>query len=229
MKKQSISAVFYISLHLISSCGVSREIQIQANNIEIQPICKNINTQELTRIVQEEKNQLQIKQIDEQLTKVFGSSGVPENTTITRQRWRLLRRLGLAYDDRNMYGKSLQIYRLGLAMTRLAEDWELEAMALHDLGFSFKNLRQYREALECYRQALSVGRKIRSDLAQESEVATLNNIGEVYRNLKQYDRALTYYRQGLSIAKNHKDPDMQPIIQTLFKNIEQVQTLSGKV
>ncbi|BAU66068.1 TPR repeat-containing protein [Stanieria sp. NIES-3757] len=128
-----------------------------------------------------------------------------------------------------MYGKSLEIYRLGLAMNRLAGDLELEGTALHDLGFSFKNLKQYPEALECYQKALSIAKKISSNLAEEAKVATLNNIGEVYRNLKQYERALKYYRQGLMIALNHQDPDIQPLFQILLNNIEEVQKLSGQL
>ena len=108
----------------------------------------------------------------------------------------------------------------------MAEDSELEAIALHDLGFSFKNLKQYPEALECYQKALSISKQIKSDLVEEGQVATLNNIGEVYRNLKQYERALMYYQQGLAIAENHQDPDMRPILQILLKNIEEVKQLS---
>lgn len=48
----------------------------------------------------------------------------------------------------------------------------------------------------------------------------------MYRNLKQYDQALMYYHQGLAIAKNNRDPDMQPFLETLLKNIEEVKKLS---
>ncbi|MGL4883665.1 MAG: tetratricopeptide repeat protein, partial [Waterburya sp.] len=104
--------------------------------------------------------------------------------------------------------------------------WKLEGMALHDLGFSYKNLKQYPEALECYQKALQIAQQDQSDLAEEAQVATLNNIGQVYRNLKQYDRALMYYHQGLAIAENDQDPDMQPFLEILLKNIEEVKKLS---
>ncbi|MGL5944379.1 MAG: hypothetical protein ACRC2S_29210 [Waterburya sp.] len=48
----------------------------------------------------------------------------------------------------------------------------------------------------------------------------------MYRNLKQYDRTLMYYHQGLAIAENDQDPDMQPFLEILLKNIEEVKKLS---
>ena len=222
MKKQFIF-IFYLFIFIVftSSC-IASDRDTQTKSIKITSICNQNNIQELTKIVREEKNQIIIKQIDEQ----FNASKLPKNTTITRKRWRLLRSLGFTYDEQSMYDKSLEIYRLGLAIVKLAEDSELEAIALHDLGFSFKNLKQYPEALECYQKALSISKQIKSDLVEEGQVATLNNIGEVYRNLKQYERALMYYQQGLAIAENHQDPDMRPILQILLKNIEEVKQLS---
>ncbi|MGL5076793.1 MAG: tetratricopeptide repeat protein, partial [Waterburya sp.] len=146
----------------------------------------------------------------------------PKNTMITRQHWDSLRDLGFHYDEQGIYSKSLEIYRLTLAMTRLAGGGEAEGMSLHDLGFSYKNLKQYPEALKCYQKALRIAQQDQSDLAEERQVACLNNIAEVYRNLKQYDRALMYYHQGLAIAENDQDPDMQPFLEILIKEVKKL-------
>jgi tetratricopeptide (TPR) repeat protein len=227
MKKIFFILCFYVFWPSLSSCmALDLGIQAQVNNLKTQSICDDVSTQESTRIIQEEKSQILLKQIDERLIKIFGSSELPKNTMITRQHQDSLRDLGFHYDEQGMYSKSLEIYRLTLAMTRLAGGGEAEGMSLHDLGFSYKNLKQYPEALECYQKALRIAKQDQSDLAEERQVACLNNIGEVYRNLKQYDRALMYYHQGLAIAKNNQDRDMQPFLEILLKNIEEVKKLS---
>jgi hypothetical protein len=82
MKKIFFILCFYVFSPSISSC-MALDLGIQSvNNLKTQSICDDISTQESTRIVQEEKNQILIRLV-RKLVKP-SSSGLREFRTQAR-------------------------------------------------------------------------------------------------------------------------------------------------
>tara|TARA_B110000495_G_scaffold17994_1_gene12725 strand:+ start:365 stop:2755 length:2391 start_codon:yes stop_codon:yes gene_type:complete len=65
-------------------------------------------------------------------------------------------------------------------------------------GKQFHNNGQYDKAIEIYRQALAIARKLG---AEDMIGISLNNIGSVYSSWGQYDKAMKNYKQALTIAR----------------------------
>ena len=59
-------------------------------------------------------------------------------------------------------------------------------------------MRQYKEALDCYTQALEIFK----ELGEKGNIATLlSNIGVVYYFLKDYNKAAKYYIDSIDIIE----------------------------
>jgi CHAT domain-containing protein/Tfp pilus assembly protein PilF len=77
-----------------------------------------------------------------------------------------------------------------------------EADRLNDQGFQESNWANYPEALELFRQALT----IRQDIGdQRGASVTLNYIGTIYEALGKYRQALNYYQRSLAITQDIGD------------------------
>ncbi len=69
------------------------------------------------------------------------------------------------------------------------------------MGIAHKVLGQYSEALDNYREALSIATKIN---AFEIQVQVLGNLGNAYEILGDYDNAVDTYQQSLKLARQLK-------------------------
>ncbi len=72
-----------------------------------------------------------------------------------------------------------------------------QSRILHGIGWTYRNLGQYLQALESYQQALALQNK----LYGEPEQLLLVDMGTVYIDLGQYDLALETLRKSLSVKK----------------------------
>ena len=77
-----------------------------------------------------------------------------------------------------------------------------EGLALHNTGFTYDDLGQYRQALTFYEQALPLRRETGD---RDGEAETLNNIGLDHHDLGQYPQALEFLQQALAIRREVKD------------------------
>ncbi len=73
-----------------------------------------------------------------------------------------------------------------------------EKIELIKKSFQFKNLKQYKEAIEMLYKALEY------DEVQEDNVELLSQIGDLHILLNNRERALDEFQKALSINKNHK-------------------------
>ncbi|MFM7366104.1 MAG: CHAT domain-containing protein [Cuspidothrix sp.] len=77
-------------------------------------------------------------------------------------------------------------------------DKEGEVTTLNNIGEVYRNLAQYTEALNYFKQVLKIFSQI-GIADRAGEAITLNNIGLVYKNLEQYNKALNHYEQALAL------------------------------
>ncbi|MBD1890280.1 tetratricopeptide repeat protein [Coleofasciculus sp. FACHB-SPT9] len=83
-----------------------------------------------------------------------------------------------------------------VVQAQTTQDRKAEALRLYQEGVRQFNKSQFLEALETFRQVLTI---VRANERLSLEGATLNYMGLVYKFLGQYDKALDFYQQALAI------------------------------
>ncbi len=95
----------------------------------------------------------------------------------------------------NSWQQALQIYRA--LKNRQGEAWALGA-----LGFAYRSLGNYAQAIEYSQQSLTIARSIKD---RQSEGRALSNLGAAYLSLGNYAQAIDSTQQSLAIARSIKD------------------------
>ncbi|MEO1430782.1 MAG: CHAT domain-containing protein [Cyanobacteria bacterium J06633_8] len=103
---------------------------------------------------------------------------------------------------RSINKKSLEYYRKALAIHRSVGNKKGEAISLRKIGFTYKLLREYRQALNYYQQVAAIHR-----LAGNKKIESyfLHEIGDIYQIFKEYRQALNYYQQAVEIRRSIGD------------------------
>lgn len=81
-------------------------------------------------------------------------------------------------------------------------DQELAISLLGNLGIAYASLNQTQQAIDIYKQVLSISRKCHD---KKTEGNQLGNLGLAYADLEQIDMAISFYKQALNIQKNISD------------------------
>jgi CHAT domain-containing protein/Tfp pilus assembly protein PilF len=106
----------------------------------------------------------------------------------------------------------LEGYQQALAITREVGDRTREATILGNLGQTYYDIGQYKQALENLQESLPILQEL-GDRA--GEPATLRLMGVAYNNLSQYEHALDAFQKSLTIE------------QQLGNQVEEAATLHG--
>jgi signal transduction histidine kinase/uncharacterized protein HemY len=78
-----------------------------------------------------------------------------------------------------------------------------KANSLYNLGNLYRQVNNYRLALDCQNQALEIRNSLNDHSASAS---SLNNIGEIYKILTKYDKAIVHLNQALEIRQKEGTP-----------------------
>lgn len=84
-----------------------------------------------------------------------------------------------------------------------SEDAVEKSASLYNLGNLYRRVNNFRLALDCQNQALTIRRTIND---QKGSASSLNNIGEIYKLLNKYDEALVHLNQSLEIREKSGTP-----------------------
>jgi CHAT domain-containing protein/Tfp pilus assembly protein PilF len=95
----------------------------------------------------------------------------------------------------------LEITKLNLFINREIADRKAEGHSLHGIGWTYRNLGKYTQAINFYQQALVVARE-RRDFFHEAFVRV--DIGVIYMDLGKYDLALEYFQQTLQFVEKNQ-------------------------
>ena len=103
----------------------------------------------------------------------------------------------VAYTSNSMgqYADAEEAARKGLPLARAAGNQNLEAYLLDELGASFSNRGERKQALDIFLEAL----KLRSDADPVGRSMTLNNIAIAYWGIGDRRKALNYFEQFVSL------------------------------
>jgi tetratricopeptide (TPR) repeat protein len=92
--------------------------------------------------------------------------------------------------------EQLEISQLNLFISREIADRKAQQHSLHSMGWVYRNLGRYSQALESYQQSLAITRERN---VKDHEVFLIIEIGLLYNDLAQTDKALKFIEQALSI------------------------------
>ncbi|UJR20846.1 hypothetical protein I4U23_023956 [Adineta vaga] len=109
--------------------------------------------------------------------------------------------------------KAKQIYRRLLQMT--TDDTE-KVSIYKQLGLINVDQNEYEKALECYREAVSIGEKFQPP--EYLQMACLNDaIGDVYTKMNEYPKALSFFDKALVIKQKKLPADHSDIVSSYEK------------
>ncbi|WP_345055310.1 tetratricopeptide repeat-containing sensor histidine kinase [Hymenobacter glaciei] len=113
-----------------------------------------------------------------------------------------LNRLGAALRESNL-ARSLELFQQSLHIARATRDRALTAQNLRSIGIIYVYLRDRRQALSYYFQALKIGEQLHDE---RRVVIELSNIGLAYDVFGQLDSARLYQERALVLARRLRTP-----------------------
>lgn len=102
------------------------------------------------------------------------------------------------FSRRKHWADWLATHRAGLAAAEEIGDREGEGWVLNTLGPAYRDLRRFKEALDCFRRALRIWQEAGRRVGQGW---TLYNIGDTLRESGRYEEAIEYLTQSLVISR----------------------------
>ncbi|MEW6492583.1 MAG: tetratricopeptide repeat protein [Cyanobacteriota bacterium] len=98
--------------------------------------------------------------------------------------------------------EQLEIAQLNLFISREISEPKAQQHSLHSIGWVYRNLGRYSQALESYQQSLAIARERG---IKDHEVFLLIEIGLVYSDLAQYSQALEFLEKSLDLLPSLKE------------------------
>ncbi|AFZ20753.1 CHAT domain-containing protein [Allocoleopsis franciscana] len=123
-----------------------------------------------------------------------------------KQKWQFQAAFGVARDislrrRKLSWQEQLSISQLNLFISQEIGDRKAQQHSLHSMGWVYRNLGQYSQALGSYQQSLAIARERK---VKDHELFLLIETGLIYNDLAQYERALEVLDQALSILPSVK-------------------------
>ena len=121
--------------------------------------------------------------------------------------------LGLFYDVKTEYSKSLEYYDMAMAIWNEYSSLDRQAATLGNMGSVFANMGDYPKALDYYLQSQHICEQL--ELKEEIAIGN-NNIGLIYLEKGDNEKARTYFFKALEVFKGIKNKQG---IQSALSNI----------
>lgn len=103
------------------------------------------------------------------------------------------------YIELNRNNEALKVSQEILEIKKEVKDSVGIANAYNDMGFLYKKLDNYNEALSYFKKALKMNRELRKDEAEN--IIILRNIGVMYQYLRDYDNALASFIEAMKVIE----------------------------
>lgn len=125
--------------------------------------------------------------------------------------------LCIEYLNVGVYVISLRLHRrelirwleIQLAIARRLQRRNAEGAALGNLGTAYRDLSEFRKAIEFHEQALLISREIGDRRAESADLAGLGN---AYRNLGEWSKAIEFYKRCLELQREIGDRRGEAIV-----------------
>jgi tetratricopeptide (TPR) repeat protein len=96
----------------------------------------------------------------------------------------------------------LKVGKAAVTAARRAGDRPSESQALENLGDSFKEVRRFEEAIDCYQQGLAICEESGN---RYGGAGLLNGLAHAYTGMRRFEEAINCYQQVLAIAEETGD------------------------
>jgi serine phosphatase RsbU (regulator of sigma subunit)/tetratricopeptide (TPR) repeat protein len=153
--------------------------------------------------------------------KAFTSYKTNNNySAIIRNLWQITN----CYKKLNQYDKALDNSIEILALTRQANDKKEELVALNNIGYLYRYLRNYNKALEYLNKSAALNKVLK--VSPKEQTITLVNIGVVSQNMGNYDNALDNLLKALQLVQKEQDEaevcKIQDLIAVVYLNSKDI-------
>ena len=112
--------------------------------------------------------------------------------------------MAMVHGIKTHYDSSMYYFTRGLAFSKEKKVYSQEARAYVGIGYSFDRLDNPKAAIENYKLALNIFKKLKHKKGLNQ---TYINLGSLYYDMTEYKIAETYFKQALQIAREAKNED----------------------
>lgn len=110
------------------------------------------------------------------------------------------RRIIECYQQQQQYKKVLEYNLKVLKIIQKSDDQTTEITALNNIGFTYKHLKDYANALRFFKESLQKQTIVGASPAQE--LPTWVNMAIIYQNQGRYEESITTLLQAIRVAEN---------------------------
>ncbi len=90
--------------------------------------------------------------------------------------------------------RRLKRYEESVSILQKAQDIENSVSVNYNLGFTYKEMGDYDEAVDAFESVIS---------NNPDDVLAHNHLGSIYYALKEYDKSISAFKRGLQVDQNH--------------------------
>ena len=127
--------------------------------------------------------------------------------------------------------EATELYKKALAIHEVLEDHPNVAASLNNVGRGLGQLGDLRRALEHFRKALEMQKRIHENKDHPNVAASLNNVGHGLDQLGDFKRALEHFRKALEMQKriheNKDHPNVAIFLNNIGRGLFQLSDLEG--
>jgi tetratricopeptide (TPR) repeat protein len=116
--------------------------------------------------------------------------------------WQLVDAMWSLFLYHKHYDEWIESHRIGIAAAQADGDWGGETMLLNHLGLAFHGLGRFKEARECFEQALVRHREVGD---RWGEATALNSLGLALGGLGRTQDAISHFMQATGIHQEFGD------------------------
>lgn len=178
-------------------------------------IDQKANTHELigNELLKSQKNKEALESYSKALTSYKSEKNY---AAIIRNSWQT----ATCYKKLNQYDKALENSLEILALTKQENDTKEELVALNNIGYVYRYLKNYNKALEFLNKSLALKKTLK--LSPEEQSITLINIGVISQNMGNYSNALDNLLLALELMQKQKNENeickIQDLIAVVYLN-----------
>jgi len=139
------------------------------------------------------------------LTQLLEAESVFRRDSLKKNLASVYLKIGRVYSETGDFATAEKYYRKGKDYAIETNDFHSAAIALNAIGILYKNQKRNQEALNAFREVLSMAEKLKNTALIQAVYA---NIANVYHVLQDYRQALDYQRKAMTLAEGMGNPDI---------------------
>jgi len=142
-----------------------------------------------------------LKSYEESLLYYLRLENIYDGKSIPQKALNTYYKIVKCYNELSCPEKSLEYNKKILEHFRNTNNKEQEIITLNNIGFSYKNNKNFDEAINYFKQSLA----LEKELKDTENPATITNIAIIYQNIFEYDNAIEYMIRAEKLVEKSGD------------------------